>query len=68
MDSTALRAWMTQHSYSVRTLAAALDLAPATIQRYRDGTYEVPRTVELALLGLMLEDAAERERLAEHAT
>ena len=49
MDNADLRAWMTAHRYSVRTLAADLGVHPATIQRYRDGTLKVPRAISLAL-------------------
>ena len=49
MTGTQLRAWMTQRRYGIRVLAAALELHPSTVQRYRDGTLQVPRVVELAL-------------------
>ena len=49
MTGKALRSWMTEHRHSVRTLAAALEMHPSTVQRYRDGTLPVPRAVELAL-------------------
>ena len=47
-----LRAWMREHGYTVRGLAAATRVAPATVQRYRDGSQAVPYVFELALRGL----------------
>ena len=52
VPSDDLRAWMTAHGYTVRSLARALEREPRTIQRYRDGSLPVPRVIELALRGL----------------
>lgn len=54
VDVTAdeLRAWMREHGYSVRGLAAETGHSPATVQRYRDGSLVIPRVFELALRGI----------------
>lgn len=50
-----LRAWMRERGYSVRALAAETGHAPATVQRYRDGSQPIPRVFELALRGIEAE-------------
>ena len=49
MTSSGLREWMKRKRYSIRLLSDALGLHPSTVQRYRDGSLPVPRTVELAV-------------------
>ena len=50
-----LRAWMSDRGFSVRALAAETGHAPATVQRYRDGSQPIPRVFELALRGIEAE-------------
>ena len=55
MTGKELRAWMKQRRWTISALAARLDKHPSTIQRYRDGTLDVPITIELALKALEAE-------------
>ena len=50
-----LRAWMDTNGYSVRTLGRRLGVHWRTVQRWR--TSEVPQSIQLALKGIMSEDA-----------
>lgn len=49
MTRDELRAWMTEHRYSVRVLAATLGVSQSTVQRWRDGTRGVPPYLDRAL-------------------
>ena len=68
MTADEFKVWMTAHGYSVRSLARAMERGPASIQRYRDGTWEIPRVVELALIGLEHADSSAGQPLARHQT
>lgn len=52
MTAEELRAWMKEHGWTVRALAASLGTYPSTVQRYRDGTRPIPPMLEVALRGL----------------
>lgn len=52
-----LRAWMTEHEYSVRLLARALGVSATTVSTWRTGRHEIPSYLRLAL-----ERLAERPR------
>lgn len=43
---------MARHRWTIRALGDELDLHPSTLQRYRDGSYPVPRVVEIAIAHL----------------
>ena len=52
VDRPALREWMRANRYTVRGLAAVLGVSFRTVQRWRDGTSEIPPFLELALKSL----------------
>ncbi len=52
MTANELRAWMASNEFSVRALARELDVAPSSVQDWRDGVYPVSRRTELALRSL----------------
>lgn len=49
MAPAELHRWMTAHGYSVRALAGALGINPATVQRWRTGEHDIPPYLHLAL-------------------
>jgi DNA-binding transcriptional regulator YiaG len=49
MTGRQLRLWRRKNSYSVRGLAAALEVAKSTIQRWENDDPRPPRMAELAL-------------------
>lgn len=52
MTGNTLRDWMYERRWTGKRLAEELGVHPSTLQRYRDGTLTIPRTVILALEAL----------------
>lgn len=53
MNGSDLRTWMTANGYTVRGLAAALQVAPSTVQNWVSGKYPMPNHIALALRALV---------------
>ena len=52
MTAADLTTWMTAHRYNKSQLADALGIARSTLDRYLDGSVDVPKVVRLALKAL----------------
>lgn len=52
MTPTALREFLEDQELTQSELAMSLEINPRTVRRYVNGESEIPRTIELACLGL----------------
>jgi hypothetical protein len=58
VKSDELRDWMRANAYTVRGLGSALGVSFRTVQRWRDGSSEIPPFLRLALQSLERPSAA----------
>lgn len=52
MTAQDLREWMDEFGYSVNALAGRLDVAPSSVQRWRDGTHPITHMTAIAIRAL----------------
>jgi transcriptional regulator with XRE-family HTH domain len=61
MDPDTLRRWLADHGFTRERLAGALEVHETTVYRWLNGSVAIPRTVELALLGLEVGEEDDRK-------